>query len=1845
MESFKEANTGEQVVMTASSEENSQIERNTTDSDAPIHLSIMQNESLQCSLQSSLQNQCLPLDTSRDCYLQCSDESTDMLTGNTREGSTHVEGRFQGSPTHALHHECQESKNSHCLNVSNDGQRRAILSNKDSAFPLNAKNSSSDGPDRDSNHSSPAKETIENTQFSQQINNPAILNQKCQICSRYGSPKNAVRIVPLHELEILRSCEVHDNRLGVYVKPYHTGTERSPSEIIRQCRACRRLFLRLAKDGKRRRNLENLNKPIPGSLRKSIERLTRLFNRYLHGSSKTQPTKTPKVCFLENKTIVSCSHNLDSIYHPTRLASLDQSLLDSWASQLTAMLQIERKDALEIARRCSELRLCAVHTGYMKRALTSVRSELKRCSVCCVLPDGCAGSTVTPFLWNRIAENEENICILEDTLNGSKYKDVSPSAIQYLCGKCRRWLLRGINVRKNVPKQGGFPQSYDYGRTPAAIRRAIQYVRNRIRDSNCVIIRAKHVIQEYYKFVKETGEHMYAYRSERTILQYMQPSLSDGDIFLRTASRKEGSFFCSLSKFDELSKEAGHDDFQFPHPSILRELLLPLRKYISSRQEDLLHGNWEIHDFIQRCPELVWRFQVLFVNNPSKLLMRRGRAEARIHGTNFSDEWPLNPKRCPSDITTRAPYEFSFALQVYHFIEKSILIQSSGKVRGPITILLSLCGLPNTTVSFLGILNKLACTVSYTKLSEWRGDAVQRRRERGPFNELVSNAFVSIAVDNINVRASHSLSIHGSSNHGFDGLAVQAVNSNPNFNVNSYLNDLSEGEKAPRYFEFTSRLDYVNSRFPKSNEDPDILGYRYYCIGTAIANAAQLACADSEHQKSFRRALMEGLGGRSGGKANVEYVDIRRCSATDIFEIERILGMVEEKFNPPSSKKVVLVAVVGDQPIFKMVFRLWVEAYVKKTRRALWLIPIPGGFHVDKQGLIPTVKQYLWGCGIDQLLRFSGLSSKNQDNFIQLPHFRKNRRFLSQCTCAMLLRLRKSLAEMNPGLSVQLQTHVDRINQWKGLSTSEQERIAFEDNYSQKSFAQLPENCKLVLSRTLHPSVIVLGKLISDEVESISVDSKNMKVFAEIQLFNVLIPWTGYNITLRKGQTSIVEKFYDTFIGFLHGTKKQFYQENLLFWRVERDCISKAAHNILFEFGHTVANQNRHSTNTNLALDEMMESGIIRDTKKWRTSDEKCLTESPQLTMMVAKASEAAESQLQASYRQHSVKEDTGVPHSNRRYYRKVDREKKTAFNVLEMLRFLNERKYLGIEHVRSAALLNPLPEPPIRITDNEFIEQFIQADTRGRFAASLHLGTKLYPIFKNCGITEEERKAYFGGKPISQIVDRWNRDWLVKSVLDADPNRNAVEASQRRDREESMKLLRYSKRRRERVQVVLSRISKVFYECTKSGISHRKRLLDVQKLLDEIHQVAHILSPKAFAYRKAVYFDEPLYSQNTFYADLQSTLKSANLMQEKDSFYFESSFAPLRIGINVVHVDVQRDAQRQPSLRVLNRTIEEATDDKADRFVRPLVSSPQLAGVRDLHFHTNFPKLKNFFPPYNVVQSPPRRYKYLTAVTDSEQGENPQTVGMNSQFECTWSTIFEDERNKYFLTALHAVKCSKAAILITSQCNEFNQTTNRGRFPEMRPALTTFFHGVAVVYEKRAMRCCLESLSIERFQDSVLLRVTKKKEGPNIPSGQSTPPENGAEGESLQYFITSGLAQDDYSLFGPECCWEVTINGIKRYSAGDSNEPMTIVRIPQVLQGMSSQRTAELEEATISETALCTTSTSGGRFLVLSEQPEAPWLCYLQKLRIIIGFFCQLTSIMWTLLLSGHYCGEFLYR
>ena len=942
--------------------------------------------------------------------------------------------------------------------------------------------------------------------------------------------------------------------------------------------------------------------------------------------------------------------------------------------------------------------------------------------------------------------------------------------------------------------------------------------------------------------------------------------------------------------------------------------------------------------------------------------------------------------------------------------------------------------------------------------------------------------------------------------------------------------------------------------------------------------------------------MLDSLSGRVVGRARVEYVEIRRCNANDIFELERIVEMVENKFNPPDSSEVVMVAMVGDQPIFRMLFQLWLSSYVKKTKRCHWMVPLPGQFHIDKQGLIPTVKRYLAGAGLEELLRFSGLSEKHQINFMTLPHYRKNRRILSQITAALIIRLNKALCELDPDLAKEISALIEEVEKYNELTRDEKLQIARRDAFVPRISEIMPTGCQLGLSNVLHPSMIRIGKLLSDATIRLSERSPNMKFFGEIQVLSVLVPWSAYNLLIRKGQTEIVDKFYDAFVGLLHGTIKLNYQENLLYYNFVRKVMSPVAKHIIFREGHLVASQNETTNDTHLALDESMEAGMIRDTKLWQTNNAIMLQNSPPFTTVLRKVLHSTENELRVSMRKEVLNSDTGevgdvylhghessgLNASTYAQVKKHDRERKTALNIVEMVEFLDRRCYFVEEHLRSSYVVNPLPEPQRIIRAPGFVEQLINADEQGRFAASLHLGAKLHEVFVHFPLTDDDRVNFFDNKPFHLILNHWNRKWLFKSISQADPSSSIESVIARKNKEATRRLVRSMDRRRERVESVKHCLLDLYFECSLAGGTHGRRVEDLRKLHEEANRNGHVLTPKAFVFRKNVISNEAHYCLSHRFFD---ALQGLDVVQTSGTqFVKDSSIIPENVArtIAALHIDATSSVSHSPSAGVVNLAMREVVSDKARAFVEPFVLSQQYCRVVDIHYHLD---VSSEAPVgFNSV----RYTKKSTTLGGSgdNEAEGATATGeeiflsMSSVYDRPWQTILQCDQNRAFLSGLYVVECARMSVLLKDSHGK-EQTYGGSNSRSSESGYTAFIHGVAIAMEGRGRAATISDLQFERHARTSSVLVTRRSEaaaalllnsyGAAELNRHSNNQVNAAGGPSS--------LQEELVFYDASCCWALTNRGMRRYPAGDAEHALSLTRIPFVVANVTIERLGNLKK------------------------------------------------------------------
>lgn len=69
------------------------------------------------------------------------------------------------------------------------------------------------------------------------------------------------------------------------------------------------------------------------------------------------------------------------------------------------------------------------------------------------------------------------------------------------------------------------------------------------------------------------------------------------------------------------------------------------------------------------------------------------------------------------------------------------------------------------------------------------------------------------------------------------------------------------------------------------------------------------------------------------------------------------------------------------------------------------MLPIPGGFHNDKEGMTDLVKYVSPGTDMEEFLEYLGFSKSERGRFGSYGHTRRNRKFVFQFACASVIEL------------------------------------------------------------------------------------------------------------------------------------------------------------------------------------------------------------------------------------------------------------------------------------------------------------------------------------------------------------------------------------------------------------------------------------------------------------------------------------------------------------------------------------------------------------------------------------------------------------------------------------------------------------------------------------------------------------------------------------------------------------------------------------------------------------------------------------------------------------------------
>lgn len=211
-----------------------------------------------------------------------------------------------------------------------------------------------------------------------------------------------------------------------------------------------------------------------------------------------------------------------------------------------------------IAANPERVKLCTKHYAMMQHVLDKIEAPDKRCSVCGENSRNRKAEELTPFPYEKIRQNVDSLCVIEDSLTAFKGKHLRPQDLKLLYSPCRLVLRRRVSLCENAPRLDDYKMTcddFEYGPTPRGVLKAINFVREQLlKPEKRMLVRLTEVQERYQKYIDD-GNHEKERRlrinDSRTLKKYVQPPLASTDIHLFLGSRKTEYFFCTFRTFEE----------------------------------------------------------------------------------------------------------------------------------------------------------------------------------------------------------------------------------------------------------------------------------------------------------------------------------------------------------------------------------------------------------------------------------------------------------------------------------------------------------------------------------------------------------------------------------------------------------------------------------------------------------------------------------------------------------------------------------------------------------------------------------------------------------------------------------------------------------------------------------------------------------------------------------------------------------------------------------------------------------------------------------------------------------------------------------------------------------------------------------------------------------------------------------------------------------------------------------------------------------------------------------------------------------------------------------------------
>lgn len=626
---------------------------------------------------------------------------------------------------------------------------------------------------------------------------PRVHPRRCDVCLAQNKASNRVleyvgqKRDAFLALSLNRVIQENDLSPQTVFRPFEEGTRRAATDPAgsrnpRMCRHCeRQLNIICFPKKKQRSKVESFKRYIWNRLCSNKQERN-------DKSLEARDTVLSKKCYLHGhlSSETSCLNPTTSLSSPIYLQPRMSEAwkIEKWIQDFSKQMVIGTAVAKEIVKNADNIKLCSRHYSAMRNVMMVIEANEKACSICGPTGDKRYAGEVTKFPIESLNENEDILCVVEDCLSVLTDNRLQPRDVKFVCPPCRlvtlsRVSMKTMDLRLNVPLYRG---EFDYGPTPSLVLKCIQYVRDQLRTKNRMFVKLKEVHELYLELVKSSwssGIKKLAHSDIRTLRKYIQPPLAQTKIHLELGAKKVGSFFCTLITFRKIALEQTKPtamDYQ-KSPEDEKKYVKILEDFLRSKQKEIEDGNWDMVDYIRAVPKGLWIFDVSVYISQS--LADRCSAVSKLCNVKMEEEWPYDPRECPTNMHAMPRHEFAFALAMYFSMERRVYLKTKGKVRGPIFTSLSITALTDATVGFMSLMNRVGCLTSYQAIDSIRSNAIAQRVQNGPFGDVKLTAFQTYSMDNFNVRTSNTLAIHGKSAYGFDGTATQRVEPNTHFDL------------------------------------------------------------------------------------------------------------------------------------------------------------------------------------------------------------------------------------------------------------------------------------------------------------------------------------------------------------------------------------------------------------------------------------------------------------------------------------------------------------------------------------------------------------------------------------------------------------------------------------------------------------------------------------------------------------------------------------------------------------------------------------------------------------------------------------------------------------------------------------------------------------------------------------------------------------------------------------------------------------------------------------------------------------------------------------------------------